>query len=427
MLSGSATLAVAARHALRHLVAFPRPFEPAEQLALALDECGSLSEYVTGFVWSSADGASPLLHAADRVLGRRASAALRRRRAPSLTSSSIHSFPTIDAGRTLAAAVGWRRLEDRLWELDDHRFASLAAQRAVDCDVVHGFEHAALELFRVARARRTKTVLYLSGVHPSFHDDIFDRAYERSPQFKHTIAWRLRERRHRRDARRIAEYDLADAIVVGSSLLKRSLVQHSVPAAKIEIVPLGAAPAAASVHDVGPRSGGLRALFAGKVSFHKGCHVLLDAWRNVTSDPSVLTLAGHSELPSAMVRQRGVEAVGVLSQRELFDVMSRSDVLVLPTLCDSFGLVIAEALMHGVPVLTTANAGAADLIEEGVNGWVVAADDEAALGRRLAWCETHLDLLRAMRRQVSESAGARRTWDVYRADLRNVLARRDLL
>ncbi len=216
-------------------------------------------------------------------------------------------------------------------------------------------------------------------------------------------------------------------IVVGSSLLKRSLVQHGVAAAKIEVVPLGAAPAAASGQNVSPRSGGLRALFAGKVSFHKGCHVLIDAWMSVTSDPSVLTLAGHSELPSAMVRQRGVELAGALSQRELFDLMARSDVLVLPTLCDSFGLVVAEALMHGVPVLTTANAGAADLIEEGVNGWVVPADDVAALGERLAWCEAHLDSLRAMRLQVSESAGARRTWDVYRADLRNVLARHGLL
>ncbi len=178
MLSRSPNLATAAQHALRHLVAFPRPFEPAEQLAIALDECGSLSEYVTGFVWSSPEGASTFMHAADRVMGRRASAALRRRRAPSLTSS-IHSFPTIDAGRTVSAAVGWRGLEDRLWELDDHRFASLAGQRIADCDVVHGFEHAALELFLDARARRRSTVLYLSGVHPSFHDEIFDRAYER--------------------------------------------------------------------------------------------------------------------------------------------------------------------------------------------------------------------------------------------------------
>ena len=327
----------------------------------------------------------------------------------------------------MAAALGWRSLEDRLWEWDDHRFAKLAARRATGCDVVHGFEHAALELFRDARGRRASTVLYLSGVHPSFHDDIFDRAYERSPQFKQTIAWRLRERRHRRDARRIAEYDLADVIVAGSSLLKRSLVQFSIPADKIEVVPLGAAPAAPFEQTVGQRSGGLRALFAGKVSFHKGCHVLLEAWRTATSDPSVLTLAGQSELPSSMILTRGVEPVGILPRRELFDLMSRSDLLVLPTLCDSFGLVIAEALMHGVPVLTTANAGAADLIEEGVNGWIVPADHVGALGQRLAWCETHVESLRAMRGRVSDSAGARRTWDRYRADLREALARRDLL
>ncbi len=328
---------------------------------------------------------------------------------------------------TLAAAVGWRGLEDRLWERDDHRFASLAGQRAADCDVVHGFEHAALELFRDGRARRTSTVLYLSGVHPSFHDDIFDRAYERWPQFRDTTAWRLRERRHRRDARRIAEYDLADLIVVGSSLLKKSLVQFGVPAATIEIVPLGASPAAPVSAAIQPAPDRLRALFAGNVSFHKGCHVLLEAWRTATSTPSVLILAGRSDLPSSLTRQRGVELVGALSQPDLFNLMAHSDVLVLPTLCDSFGLVIAEALMHGVPVVTTANAGAADLIENGANGWVVPAADVEALGERLAWCESHLDQLRAMRRRVSDSPGAHRTWDVYRADLRRVLGLRGLL
>lgn len=405
-------------------VACPRPFEPAEQVALAFLECGCLSAYVTGFVWSSR---LPAMQTVQRLLGQQAVAALGRRTVPVLPRRVVRSFPTIDAGRTLASALGWRGVEDRLWERDDHRFSALAARRALSsCDTVHGYEHASLELFRRARALGKHTVLHVANVHPAFHDAIFNREYERHPEFKDSTTWRLRERRHCRDARRIAEYDLADVIVSWSSFSTRSLVQHGVPADRIERVPMGAAPSLTTPTASLARSGPLRVLFAGKVSFHKGCHVLLEAWAEAMSSNAVLTMAGRNELPASWSHARGVEFAGSVSQPELFRLMGECDLLVLPTLCDTFGMVITEALMHGLPVLTTANAGAADLIVEDVNGWVVAAGDVAALASRLAWCEAHLELLRAMRPGVGRSATPR-SWDEYRVDLRAALARRGVL
>jgi glycosyltransferase involved in cell wall biosynthesis len=264
-------------------------------------------------------------------------------------------------------------------------------------------------------------------VHPTFHDAIFDREYDKHPEFKATMAWRLRERRHRRDERRIAEYQLAHVIVTGSSFSTRSLVAYGVPADRIERVPLGAAPSTTSrAQGTATRFGPMRVLFAGKVAFHKGCHVLLEAWPRAMSAQAVLTLAGRNELPASRLAVRGVEFIGFVSQTELFWLMDDYDLLVLPTLCDSFGMVITEALMHGLPVLTTANAGGADLVQEGINGWIVPAADVEALASRLAWCEAHIESLRAMRLQVSASAKPR-SWEEYRTDLRNALARHHVL
>jgi UDP-glucose:(heptosyl)LPS alpha-1,3-glucosyltransferase len=55
-----------------------------------------------------------------------------------------------------------------------------------------------------------------------------------------------------------------------------------------------------------------------------------------------------------------------------------ADAFVLPTRYEPFGMVIAEALASGVPVVTTRRAGAAELIREGVNGFTVEDPDDAA-------------------------------------------------
>jgi len=76
--------------------------------------------------------------------------------------------------------------------------------------------------------------------------------------------------------------------------------------------------------------------------------------------------------------------------------------------------------------LTTANAGAADLIVEGRTGWIVPAGDAAVLCARLRWCEANLAEVRDMRERVRGSVTPR-TWSDYRADLRTTLRERGLL
>ena len=60
-----------------------------------------------------------------------------------------------------------------------------------------------------------------------------------------------------------------------------------------------------------------------------------------------------------------------------------SDVLVLPTLYEPFGLVCLEAMACGLPVVTSISAGAAELITAGVNGYVCDALDVEAIHRAI--------------------------------------------
>ena len=109
-----------------------------------------------------------------------------------------------------------------------------------------------------------------------------------------------------------------------------------------------------------------------------------------------------------------------VSKAEMARAYDEASVLVFPTLCDGFGMVVAEALAHGVPVITTSNAGAADLIAEGRNGFVVPPGDVTALAERMQWCVDHPADVEEMREEALATAG-RWTWSDFRSSFRNQL------
>lgn len=67
---------------------------------------------------------------------------------------------------------------------------------------------------------------------------------------------------------------------------------------------------------------------------------------------------------------------------------SAGDILVLPTLYDAFANVCLEAMACGLPVVTTKTNGAAELIRQGEQGYVLETSDPAELAERLASLES---------------------------------------
>lgn len=66
------------------------------------------------------------------------------------------------------------------------------------------------------------------------------------------------------------------------------------------------------------------------------------------------------------------------------DAHAAADVLAHPSRHDSFGFVVLEAMATGLPVVSSVWAGASELIDEGVTGWIVDPSDTPALARALA-------------------------------------------
>lgn len=150
----------------------------------------------------------------------------------------------------------------------------------------------------------------------------------------------------------------------------------------------GALSADVDLFERGPRTGeelaGRRQfLFSGRFVGHKNPDVLAAAYRRyreASSDPWELALAGEGPMLSEFDGIDGVRRLGFLQPTELVDEMHRSSCLILPSQIDFYGVVVHEAATSGLPLLLSEGVGAAPyLLQDGFNGWTVAPGDVTSL------------------------------------------------
>lgn len=127
------------------------------------------------------------------------------------------------------------------------------------------------------------------------------------------------------------------------------------------------------------RSGIRHALFLSRLHPKKGLLTLLEAWSAVQPEGWKLLVAGPDEKNylreiKAAVRQLGLEKeitfFGDVRGELKAGLYSRSDLFVLPSHSENFGLVIAEALSFGVPVITTRATPWEDLERRNCGWWI---------------------------------------------------------
>jgi glycosyltransferase involved in cell wall biosynthesis len=183
-----------------------------------------------------------------------------------------------------------------------------------------------------------------------------------------------------------AIYRQANAITVPSSFVLRSFVEMGVPAEKLHCIPYGVRldnfrPVAE------PVEGEFHALFAGAPGLRKGVPYLLEAFAHLKHPRKTLWIAGYVQenLKAALKRLplENVQFLGAIPQAEMVERMSRSHVLVLPSIEEGLALVQAEAMACGCPVIGSTNSGGDDLYTDGVEGFIVPIRDAKAIEDRM--------------------------------------------
>lgn len=187
--------------------------------------------------------------------------------------------------------------------------------------------------------------------------------------WKKRMAMMLYQRRDLREARVL----IATAEAEYLSLRRLGLRQP------IAVIPNGVQLPSAELLPQRPAAKTRTVLFVGRICPVKGLLNLIEAWACLRLEGWRLKIvgpdeAGHLLEVLAFLRRFGIEnsvdCLGPIEDEDKFDLYQQADVLVLPSFSENFGLVVAEALAHGVPVITTKGTPWADLVRFGCGWWI---------------------------------------------------------
>ncbi len=359
---------------MRILLAHPGT-QHARRLARELERRGLLGEFWTGIAVAGDGAVAGLIPGFSWFPPAKG---LRNRIVPGVPAARLRCLPANEL-RALAR-LKWggdplRIIHERNEFFQD----AIPAASLRACDAVIAFDTSAWRLAARAQALDLPCYLDRTIAHPAAFARI-ERELERlypdwcppsPPRPDYLVAAESEEHR------------LAHRIVVGSSFARDTLIAEDIPVSKIKVNPYGvdwtrfAVPAAAAA------TRPLRFLFLGSHLARKGLPILLEAWRALGTrrGDAELCLAGHcGERERRLIApQPGLRVVGLVPHVDVPALLAKCDVFVLPSLLEGFSLALLEALASGLPIVSTPNSGATDLITTPALGRVVASGSVDAL------------------------------------------------
>ena len=306
-------------------------------------------------------------------------AAYPRWRTSEVPPSRLRTFPWFTILTYAALRLGCLSVVETLrWPATD-LFDRWVAGQLEPCDVVFGMSSGCLHTFRTARRRfNALTDCHRGNTHIEYQTNLLANECECHGVPVQRIDQRLIDNE-------LQEYAEADLITVSSTFAYQSFVEQGVPAEKLVINPEGVNLSrfqpATKDDDV------FRVLYVGQLSLRKGLPYLLEAFASLRLPRFELALIGgvtdQAVRPFLAKHEGGFRYLGPVLNAKLASYYSQASVFVLPSVEDGFGLVVAEAMACGLPVVATTNTGAPDLITDGVEGFIVPIRDPLSLREKV--------------------------------------------
>jgi glycosyltransferase involved in cell wall biosynthesis len=184
---------------------------------------------------------------------------------------------------------------------------------------------------------------------------------------------------------------------------------------------------------VGELAGNVTFLYVGRFTEVKRVPLLIEAFTRARTRMgggiSLVIAGGHpgeweGEHPADAIERLGAEGVALAgwhAQTALPELLRASDVVVLPSVNESFGQVLVEGMACELPAIAVDRGGPAEIVEDGETGWLVQPDDVADLERAIIDAATNAAERRRRGALAREDVLARYTWRVATRDLSAVL------
>lgn len=396
-------------------------------LAAALKKTGMLMKYVTTVYWKPA---RLLYRILSRILkGGSDEIRMKSRRCMDLEDGDVRQFYEL-SGLLVLFLLRFDRsgkLYCRFGDFIQDRFSRKVARYAIrknakcvimyDTSALHGFRK--LEHFTdIIRVQDVSIAArnYTAGIcrREAQKDNPFAAGY-----------WKYTSFDNPKKMQRCAdEIKNTDHFLVPSSFVRKSLEFNGVPASRIHIVPYGVDTTQFSPPERSNRADEpVKFLFVGSIEPRKGIGYLLEAFRQLDTSRARLYIAGGFKGdPAGYDNYRPwFTYLGYLPASQIQEVYRQSDVFVFPSLWEGFSLVVPEAMSCGLPVICSDHAGSSDIVEDGVDGFVIPAGDLEALKGKISFFIEHPEQIAGMGTNARKKA-EQYSWKRYEQRVTEVLA-----
>ncbi|MGN6646911.1 MAG: glycosyltransferase family 4 protein [Cytophaga sp.] len=291
------------------------------------------------------------------------------------------------------------------------RFGKWAANQLREEDMVVSWGLAATPIFNRAEKTGIVKVLERGSSHVLYQRDILLEEYAKlnadASRLKNSFA------QHRLE-REIEEYHRADRISIPSSFVERTFIAHGIDANKLIKVPYGVN---LSRFSPAPKRDKIfRVIYVGAMSIRKGVHYLLQAFKELNLPQAELCLIGAMtpEMQPVFAQYEGSFVYHApMPQDQLAAYLTNSNLFAICSLEEGLAMVQPQAMACGLPLLCTTNTGGDDLINNGVEGFVVQACSVKELKEKIEYCYMNQEATAEMGTRAYEKVRSGFTWDDY--------------
>jgi starch synthase len=322
----------------------------------------------------------------------------------------VASFPWVIGPMMLLNQKGWYAVGRRVNWFATETFDRWLSSRLEPCHVFHFLSSFGMYAQRAAKHRYgALSVCDRGSSHILNQETILRQEFARW-QFPY------RATDPRIVERELKEYEDADLIVVPSEFAYRSFVERGVPPRKLVKIPYGVD---LHVFRPVPKDDDIfRVLYVGAIRLEKGIPYLLQALASVRLPRFEVWLIGTVEEDARrfLAKYSGTfRAFGYIPRSQLYRYYSQGSVLVLPSLQEGLATVQAQAMACKLPIISTPNTGAEDLITDGVEGFIVPIRDPEAIREKVLYLYESREVHERMAMAALTRANALEGWDRYGA------------
>lgn len=206
-------------------------------------------------------------------------------------------------------------------------------------------------------------------------------------------------------------YAKCDAIISVSESLRQRLLQHFQQDSSVVYDMVGSEFCRSYV--IGSQDGIIRFVSMGSLLYRKGYDLLIAAFERLKlpSEKWILTIIGEGQERENLQVQidraglgNNIQLVGRKDKLEIVKILSQSDVFVLPSRVETFGVVYIEAMAMGLPVIATVCGGPENFVLPS-DGLLIPVEDIDSLSKAIQEMYLHYD--RFDREKIAQESRAR--------------------